>query len=50
MAEKIQYMAKSTSGRSRLNLGCGLFRDEVGTQLNSLRGVQGQLDLGGGFT
>ena len=30
----------------RLNLSCDLSRDEAGTQLHSLRDVQGQLDGG----
>ena len=52
MNEQIQCLGSGVRQDvlDKLNLGCELFRDEVGTHLNSLRGVQGQLDLGGGFT
>ena len=50
MGEQIQFEGSGVRQDvlDKLNLSCELFRDEVGTQLNSLRAVQGQLSGGGG--
>ena len=48
MAEKMQCLWSRARHAvlAKLNLRCELFRDEVGTQLNCLKDVQGQLDGG----
>ena len=45
MAERIQVIGPSVHQVvvARLNSSCDLFRDELGAQLNRLRGIQGQL-------
>ena len=49
MDEQIQFLGTSAHRDvlDKLNLSYELSIDEAGTQLNSLRGVQGQIDCGG---
>ena len=50
MAEQIQCVGSRVNHevRNKLNLSCELARDEVGTQLNYLQDVQGELAGWGG--